>query len=733
MLCLTLGMPTVAHAREQAVVPGEALVRFRDNVERPRAAAAVVPIGVSVQYLPAIHLHRLRLRPGVSLDKALAYLRGRQDVLYAAPNHIVHLLSTPNDTYYLSDQYGPAIMKADRAWGIWNPQASVTIAVVDTGVDSTHPDLTNKILRDAQGVVGYNALIGSRDTALDDFGHGTHCAGIAAAQVNNGIGVAGIAGWNGNASATDTADTKIMPIKVLDATGSGTDVGVADGMIWAADHGARVLSLSIGGSDYSYPINSAVAYAWDKGCVVIAAAGNDQVSGPLFPAACVNAIAVAATNSTDSMTWFSSYGDWVPVAAPGEGIISTLIGGVYGKDSGTSMSTPHVAGEAALLLAQNPSLTNYEVRNLIVGNTDPYTPYSGRMIAPGGGRVNAYNALLSAFNPPPPNPMKAYLFSAEDAYVESGTNADTNFGDMPSLIIQKPAGGPDDVAYMKLDLTGLTTPPSSAQLILTQDGTYTTPAGSHVTLKLYDIPNTSWVEKTGDSAGVTWNTAPGLNRTNVTSTGTLILSQDVTLQAGSDVTLDLTAYIAAHLGQVVTIQFINETTQNATLAFYSREQRARTPIIAMMLNPAKVNVAGKVTLSGSVNAVQPITFAFRPVGGGTAITFTQTLSASGAFTLKDVPAGSYSLAIKGSKWLQKAVPVNTTAGSVFSVNVTLLPGDINNDNKVNIVDLGLLADSFGRSQGQTGYNANADLNGDDAVNIIDLGLMADNFGKNGDP
>src|SRR5262249_3022637 len=118
MLCLTVGMPTVACAKEQAVVHGEALVRFRDDVDRLHAVEAIAPIGVSAQYLAAIHVHRIRLRPGVSLEKALAYLRGRQDVLYATPTHIVHLLSTPNDTYYASDQYGPAIIKADLAWGI---------------------------------------------------------------------------------------------------------------------------------------------------------------------------------------------------------------------------------------------------------------------------------------------------------------------------------------------------------------------------------------------------------------------------------------------------------------------------------------------------------------------------------------------------------------------------------------------------------------------------------------
>src|SRR5262249_18692388 len=149
--------------------------------------------------------------------------------------------------------------------------------------DYNHPDLTNKILRDGNGnvighnTIGSNAHSGDPNDPIDDHGHGTHCAGIAAAQTNNGAGVAGISGWNGQAGSSDIAKTKLMPVKVLNSGGSGTTVTVADGITWAADNGAKVISLSLGGGGDSTEQN-AVAYAWGKGCVVVAAAGNNGSS-----------------------------------------------------------------------------------------------------------------------------------------------------------------------------------------------------------------------------------------------------------------------------------------------------------------------------------------------------------------------------------------------------------------------------------------------------------------------
>src|SRR5262249_32802988 len=147
---------------------------------------------------------------------------------------------------------------------------------------------------------------------------GTHCAGIAAAQVNNSTGIAGISGWNGVAGATDTFYTKLMSVKVLDSTGTGSDASVAAGITWATDHGATVISMSLGGGG-SATLSNAVQYAWNHGVVVVAAAGNSASSALSYPAAYANVISVAATDKTDTLTFYSNYGSWVLVAAPGGG------------------------------------------------------------------------------------------------------------------------------------------------------------------------------------------------------------------------------------------------------------------------------------------------------------------------------------------------------------------------------------------------------------------------------
>jgi thermitase len=387
-------------------VPGEVLVGVQPEYEVPlEVEQLVAAAGPEVEWQPALGVHRLRLRPGVEIEEALERLRQIPGVRFAEPNGILYAHATPNDPYFLNPQYAPQRVQADRAWEIWRPQAPVVIAIVDTGVDATHPDLTQKILRDASGIVGYNAFTQQREDAADDFWHGTHCAGIAAAQVNNAIGIAGIAGWNGAANASDTTYVKLMPVKVLDNQGSGSDFTVADGILWAADHGARVISMSLGSNGTSSTMADAVQYAHGKGCVIVAAAGNDGSSARSYPAGFPGVIAVAATDRSDRLTSFSNYGSWVPVAAPGATVVSTMptyttdAGAPvnYAYASGTSMACPHVAGEAALLLTQNPALTNSQVENLIATNVDPYTPYLGRTLAAGGGRINVFRALQSAF------------------------------------------------------------------------------------------------------------------------------------------------------------------------------------------------------------------------------------------------------------------------------------------------------------------------------------------------
>lgn len=417
--CLAVGAnPARAQRVFATSAPNEVLFALRPNI-RLEATDVPAKVGAIYGHQAALNAYRAAVAPGSAVQDTIRALKANPNVLYAEPNYILTAFGDkpqPNDTYF-AQQYAPQLTQASLAWGIWQPNTSVTLAIIDTGVDSNHPDLTNKMLRDSKGVViGYNATDKSAN-AMDDHYHGTHCAGIAAAEGNNSAGITGIAGWDAGA----TNYVYIMPVKVLDKTGSGYTSWVSDGVVWAADHGAKVISMSLGGPDSNQTLTAAITYAWGKGVLIVAAAGNDGVSTKFYPAGNDHVISVGATDSNDALTSFSNYGDWVKVAAPGLNIFSTLPGGQYGYLSGTSMAGPHVAGEAALLLAQYPALSNDAVSALILAQTDPIAAGSPAL-ASGAGRINVYKALTAAGSPPTksaPSPL-TLQFALSPATVADG-------------------------------------------------------------------------------------------------------------------------------------------------------------------------------------------------------------------------------------------------------------------------------------------------------------------------
>jgi thermitase len=387
------------------VVPGEVLVGIRSRAD---VGAVVKNVGQVITRVPQIRMYRLRLHEGVSIREAIARLSLNADVQYAEPNRIVHAHATPNDPLY-GNQYGPHITQADSAWGIWQPTTAIELGVLDSGVFSAHPDLANKIAHDASGNVGFNGFSDQVNDIADHFGHGTAVTGIAAAQIDNGLGIAGIAGWNGQIGSSDSSFTKVVPVKVLDDSGSGTLASLVDGIVWAADHGLSVINMSVGFrySDWPNPfqpsppsVQDAVFYAWARNVLLAASAGNDSSSDPVDPASIHGVISVAATDRTDALANYSNYGSWVYAAAPGSDILSTTMDGGYtGIWNGTSFAAPHVSGEAALIRAQNPTLDNDYVSYLIETNVDSYTPYQGHTIRAGGGRINIFRALAAAGTP----------------------------------------------------------------------------------------------------------------------------------------------------------------------------------------------------------------------------------------------------------------------------------------------------------------------------------------------
>ncbi len=326
-------------------------------------------------------------------DNTIAALTKDPDVQYAEPDFVARAFTTTNDPS-LSQQWGMFKIQAANAsgasaWDVTSGDPGVKIAILDTGIDQAHGDLSAKIIA--------NQNFTTSSTVDDFYGHGTHTAGIAAAITNNNNGVAGV-GYN----------SSLMNVKVLDDTGSGYYSWIASGITWATDNGAKVISMSLGGSSGSQTLQDAVNYAVANGVVVVAAAGNNGNSAPSYPAYYSGAIAVAATDSNDGRPSWSSYGSWVDVAAPGVDIYSTFpthtstIGGLnYGLLSGTSMATPHVAGLAALVWASGICSTNTCVRAQIENNADPI---SGTGTYWTYGRINAYRAVGGISPSPTPSP-----------------------------------------------------------------------------------------------------------------------------------------------------------------------------------------------------------------------------------------------------------------------------------------------------------------------------------------
>ena len=312
------------------------------------------------------------------------------NVVYVEPNYVYHSYVIPNDLEF-TEQWAlhntgqdggtpDADIDAPEAWDIETGSPDVVIAIVDTGVDYNHEDLADNIWYDNQGNPGYDFVNDDNDPS-DDYGHGTHCAGIAAAVTNNGEGIAGVC-WN----------CKIMPIKSLNNKGGGYNDDLAEGILYAADNDADIISMSWGGNSYSNLIRDALDHANSKGVVLVASAGNGFNHIKSYPAGYDNVIAVAATDNNDNKADFSNYGYWIDVAAPGVHIYSSLPRPyIYGWMDGTSMACPHVAGLAALLLSKNECINlPGMVKTLIVNTADPIS--SDEYI--GGGRINAYQALL---------------------------------------------------------------------------------------------------------------------------------------------------------------------------------------------------------------------------------------------------------------------------------------------------------------------------------------------------
>ncbi|MEA2090717.1 MAG: S8 family serine peptidase [Thermoproteota archaeon] len=316
---------------------------------------------------------------------------------YIEPNMKFQTAFVPNDPYW-NYQWAPAKIEADWAWNTTTGDSSVLVAVIDTGVDYNHPDLAANYVP-----LGYD-WVNDDPYPMDDHGHGTHCAGIIAGEINNNIGIAGV------------SNVSIMAEKALNAYGSGYEDDLAKAIIHAVNQSANILSNSWGGYGESKLIHEAVQYAYQCDVLVIAAAGNDAKSIRHYPAGYNEVVAVSATDRNDNPAGFTNYGDWIELAAPGVDIYSTVLGNSYTYMSGTSMSCPHVAGVAALVWSRFPNVTRDWIRLWLQYSADDLGD-PGFDVYYGYGRVNARKAVEES----PPEHELLISGWEKPPYVEPGS------------------------------------------------------------------------------------------------------------------------------------------------------------------------------------------------------------------------------------------------------------------------------------------------------------------------
>jgi len=369
-----------------AFAPDQLLVSFRPGVTDAQQGQTMGRYGLKIKTdLPQIGTKVLSVNPK-ALEAVQQALSHNPAVEFVEKDYASTAAAVPNDPCFpapnsdyascYAGEYNSKQINAAQAWDISTGSSNVVIAVGDCGV-AQHPDLVPHM------VGGWNVLTNTTDTS-DACGHGTEVAGAAAATGNNGIGIAGAC-----------PSCSLMPVKFA-TTGTANDSDIANANIWAADHGAKVINVSWGGTSYSSALCNSVSYARNKGVVFVAAAGNFGSSAVAYPAGCPGAIGVAAVDQSDNLDSYSEYGSWVKIAAP-TGQTTTLPTGAYGPVGGTSLAAPLVAGAAGAAFAAHPGITSAQVEQALTSTAYPCC--SSKI---GGGRLDYLKVLQSVTGTLPP-------------------------------------------------------------------------------------------------------------------------------------------------------------------------------------------------------------------------------------------------------------------------------------------------------------------------------------------
>lgn len=453
-------------------VPGRLLVRFQTGTSAAEQATVVRGVGATdAGSIRDLGVHVVEVPTGAEQRVADALLRTGK-VAYAERDSVVRVTAVPNDPMW-AQQWGPAKISAPTAWDNTTGSASTVVAVLDSGVTFTHPDMQGRF------VPGYDFINNDSDPT-DDYGHGTETAGIVGASANNATGIAGMC-WS----------CSIMPMKVVNSAGSSTWSAIASAITWATDHGAKVISMSLAGPSGSTTAQNAINYAVAHDVAVVASAGNSGDTTTMYPGSYPGVLSVAGTQSNDALYSWSTYGSWVDVAAPGCDYTTTRSGG-YGSFCGTSAATPVVAGLIGLARSLAPSASVTQVIDAVESSAVNI----GSVVA--YGRVDAagtLNALGGNATPQPtPTTSTSTTTSPSPSPSPSPTTTTTTFsGSLNAKTASRSYSVSSGAGQLNLSLTfskasSLTvTVTSGSQTVLKTSGASPLPASANVAAGSYTL------------------------------------------------------------------------------------------------------------------------------------------------------------------------------------------------------------------------------------------------------
>lgn len=615
--------------------PSEGLiVRFRPRLAHAGQVAAHQNAGAtSADALALSDTVRVKVKQG-RRDHALAAYNARPDVLYAEPDHIVHALYTPNDPQY-PNQWALPKVGAPAAWDVSRGSSTVRVAVVDCGVFS---QATNRTAGDGQaghpdlrGRVTHNQDFTGSSTGFDDYcNHGTHVAGIVSAAGNNGLGVSGLA-----------PQVTLMNAKVLGDSGSGSTSNILNGVVWAVQNGAKVVNLSLGrDGPCSQSERDTFNWAWSQGVVVVAAAGNSNLSSSGSPASCDNVISVASTTSSDARSSFSNYGTGVDVAAPGSSILSTVRSGDYSYFSGTSMASPYVAALAGLLWSQNPNATAQAIVDRIRTTANPI---AGTGSAWAWGRIDA-SAALTGWGSGPATATATPTASPTQTPTSGPTQTRT------------PTAGPTQT---RTPTTGPTqTPTRTPTLTPVATATSTTCPSPRPPVQLTSVPGS------GNSLNVTVTAGAGVIREiNFTS----LQNASVTIGSLSNRTSPFVYRPTTSNSSVPFTMTPRNSSQGATVYLAILDDCGTWTTFVGSGSFRRGTVAGTVRNAITSQVIPGATVAVR----GTALS--ATTNGSGAYSVADVPIGNVTLDVSAPGFTAQTAPATVQQNQTTTVNVNLAP------------------------------------------------------------